>query len=610
MILNSLKKWRRAIICVLLLEMSLTASTQGLKIKEIKQVMSDLSASIHQRDDSTGMPCGLIKVLAGNSNLDFGDNVVGNVENKTNEYWVYLPKGSKVLVIKRQNYLPMTVRFSDYGIEEIDSKVTYQLVLKEVSFNTEKNSVIINVTPKNAQLKIDGVLVENRDDGSYRMFLEKGEHAVKLEALGYRTGIEVVKTGKGLQTKDISLESLMARVKIDCQTNTAMIYANDKKLGTGSWEGDLVAGDYTIEARLEGFKTEMQSVTLLEKDVKEFYLPQLEREIIQLSINTSPSYCYERNVYIDGKIVGHDSIVSHSILYGKHLVKVEITGCGTIEESIDATHDTKTISYSLKPSDNTYASAYQGDLEACLNLGSQKLRSYSPKDSLEARFWYDFFLKNIEEKDYPILIKRKKETTDMLNLYAKLKKSAIVEKIVGILQESMQNCNDKEDINWDVFDTQNSIAVAYWYLEEYEKSIRWFEKMIPDAKKCTIYDYTNAYTVWRNIFLCYKNIGDLDNALKSLFNGLNAYPVKKDDGSGLTAMGKEDGDYATMYLYLEEDIADVYYEKGNVNEAIKWYRKYYKDSGWDKEDNRTGNTVDLFKKLKKMGLYEQVVGNM
>ena len=224
---------------------------QELKVKEMKRIMSDLSASTHQRLDSDGIACGLVKVHVGDSSIDFGTDVVGSVDNKVNEYWVYLPTGSKSLIIKRSNFLPMQISFKDYGIDEIESKVTYSLELKGVSFNREKCTLIINLIPKDATLKIDGIQVDKQEGGSYRLYLAKGEHICRIDAQGYSPAVEFVTSGKGLQNVDVSLESLMASVKIKSKTEGAVLFIDGKKVGISEWEGHLAAGK--LRQRKMGF---------------------------------------------------------------------------------------------------------------------------------------------------------------------------------------------------------------------------------------------------------------------------------------------------------------------------------------------------------------------
>ena len=232
--------------CVLfsVLFCTLTLYGQGLEISEVKETVSGTDA-FHAPVDESGHPCGLVKVQSVIQDLYFSGDVVGEIVSENNEYKVFMAKGSKQLVIKRPEVLPLVVNFPDYGIEEISSKATYNIKLKEVSLNPTKNLLVINVKPSTANVYIDDLLIDNENaDGAYRLLLPKGDHIYKIEAKGYRTNASVVKTGKGTQTINSELESLLADIDITCQTSGTNIYVDGEKVGVGSWKGQLPAGSY------------------------------------------------------------------------------------------------------------------------------------------------------------------------------------------------------------------------------------------------------------------------------------------------------------------------------------------------------------------------------
>lgn len=303
---------------ILFLISSAYSYAQEYRVKEMKRVMSDLSASTHLRLDSNGIACGIVKVLVRDSSIDFGRNVVGSVDNKVNEYWVYLPAGSKSLTIKRSNFLPMLISFKDYGIDEIESKITYSLELKEVSFNREKCAVIINLIPKDATLKIDGIDVDKQEGGSYRLYLAKGEHICRIDAQGYSPAVEIVTTGKGLQTADVSLESLMASLKIKSKTEGALLFIDGKKVGVSEWEGHLAAGKYTVEAKKDGFLPFQQDVIATEKGTHYVEIPPLKQLLgtIRLVSNISEF----TKILLDGEVVVMKDNLILDVNSGKHLM--------------------------------------------------------------------------------------------------------------------------------------------------------------------------------------------------------------------------------------------------------------------------------------------------
>jgi hypothetical protein len=104
-----------------------------LKVGSMNEALKDLSASTSLRLDGKGVECALIKVQIVAQNVTFAGSIVGKVEYKDSEYWVYMKKDSKRLMINHPNCMPLEVVFEDYGIEEVKGKITYTLsVVKNI----------------------------------------------------------------------------------------------------------------------------------------------------------------------------------------------------------------------------------------------------------------------------------------------------------------------------------------------------------------------------------------------------------------------------------------------------------------------------------------------
>ena len=102
---------------------------QELTVKSFKLASSDLTAQTQPRKDLNNRNCALIKVGLGLQGVQFEGSIVGNVENKTGEYWVYMPQGNRMLKVKHANYAPVMVTFADYGVEKVESNRTYELIV-------------------------------------------------------------------------------------------------------------------------------------------------------------------------------------------------------------------------------------------------------------------------------------------------------------------------------------------------------------------------------------------------------------------------------------------------------------------------------------------------
>lgn len=362
-------------------------SAQGFKVKEFKLNINDGSA-FHAPLDAEGHPCGLVKVRSDNAELKFKGNIVGEVENKTNEYWVYMAQGSKLMNISHPNFLPMLINFDDYGVGEVTSKATYILTLSEQKYNKEKSGIVATVKPETAALYIDDVFIENLSgNGLYQLYLPKGNHICRIEQKGYRPNVQVVSTGKTAQNLNVELESVMAELVVKCKTGTAEIYVDGELKGNGFWKGSIYAGEHQIEARQQNFESSTQAISIAEKESRNFIIPELKRSMGKIRVETIPS---NMPIIIDGKSIGVSPCVI-DIESGKHYVTCRSYGCAPIRSDVEINSgETKTVKLTIEYSDEVewlkeyYSVAYSGDDVAILNLICQKclLGEYE-----EAIFW-------------------------------------------------------------------------------------------------------------------------------------------------------------------------------------------------------------------------------
>lgn len=122
---------KRYIIVLILLTFQLIGRAQGVNIDNFGST-SSVEARTHKRLDSKGIPCALIKVRSLIEGLVFKE-AVGIVENKTNEYWVFVPDKSEILTISSNKISPIKIRFEDYGEKNVVTNVTYVLSLSEIA---------------------------------------------------------------------------------------------------------------------------------------------------------------------------------------------------------------------------------------------------------------------------------------------------------------------------------------------------------------------------------------------------------------------------------------------------------------------------------------------
>ena len=174
----------RRFLFSLALLLPLCVVAQELTVRQF-QATNDLSASTNRRVDLNDAPCGLVKVRLATAGATFEGNVIGNVEYKTGEYWVYMSRGSKQLLVKHPSFLPLDISFTDYGIRGVEPLTTYALtlVMPQATSAVQTQKLIINYTPASAMVIVDSKIY--RGNGRVEIQLPVGEYSYMIAEDGY-----------------------------------------------------------------------------------------------------------------------------------------------------------------------------------------------------------------------------------------------------------------------------------------------------------------------------------------------------------------------------------------------------------------------------------------
>ena len=163
-----------------------SAIAQKLTVVSFKLASSDLTAQTQPRKDLNNHNCALIKVGLGLQGVQFEGSIMGNVENKTGEYWVYMPQGNRMLKVKHTNYAPVMVNFADYGVEKVESNRTYELVVTASGGmqSEQQQKLTIRYTPSSATVLVDNKMVKGMN-GVAQTTLPVGQHSYIVFCDGY-----------------------------------------------------------------------------------------------------------------------------------------------------------------------------------------------------------------------------------------------------------------------------------------------------------------------------------------------------------------------------------------------------------------------------------------
>lgn len=240
----------------------LPTKAQELTIKSFVAKTNDLAASVHERKDLNGNACALVKVQLATAGATFSPNVVGNVEYKVNEYWVYLPTASQHLEVKHPNFPTKDIVFADYGVK-LESKATYVLTLSlpetgSVPQMVTKQYLVFNLEPKDATLEVNGETWANAG-GISRKLVPFGDYTYTIRATNYRTHIGTVTVNDPNSKKvvvNVSLERAFGSIKISSSVSMdgATVYIDGKNVGTAPlFLQDVFAGNHVLEVKKEGY---------------------------------------------------------------------------------------------------------------------------------------------------------------------------------------------------------------------------------------------------------------------------------------------------------------------------------------------------------------------
>ncbi|WP_418869584.1 formylglycine-generating enzyme family protein [Segatella hominis] len=132
---------KRILFLILSLLLSFGASAQKLAVESFSLAASDISAQTQPRKDLNDAPCALVKVQFVGDILNVKGNVILPLLKEDYETWVYLTHGSRQMQVTAKNYLPLMIKFADYGVESVEKNRTYVLVLSQAGASSNQNDV-------------------------------------------------------------------------------------------------------------------------------------------------------------------------------------------------------------------------------------------------------------------------------------------------------------------------------------------------------------------------------------------------------------------------------------------------------------------------------------
>ena len=156
----------------LIISITSFAQSNGPTVKRFEDVSRTKQyARTQPRKDNNGEPAALVlvQVLATDIHVDFTANyLLGNVEKKASEYWVYMAAGAKSLEVHCAGFEKLRINFSEVSNGEITSLVkqcTYELViaLPEVAITKSMEQLINEMIAKELAKQVQSSYTETSE---------------------------------------------------------------------------------------------------------------------------------------------------------------------------------------------------------------------------------------------------------------------------------------------------------------------------------------------------------------------------------------------------------------------------------------------------------------
>ena len=282
-----------------------------LNVKSLKLIENDTEASRTMKKDKNGDKCALIKIQTPNMNeaernrlqfqADMGTFVYDD-KTAVGEVKIFLTEGCKTLIILHPDYgklnyaMPLT----------LEGWKTYEMVLmadkddvaapKTISLNS--NYVIINVTPKDALINVDGKLCTN---GKANLTVDEPHHLEVSHKLYHPYEMEIHASATEKLKYDVNLAPAFGWLKIDSKPESgAIVLIDGERKGMTPFTSDtLPSGEYEVKLMKDMYETGTFTVVVKDSQTQEIELP-IKPTFSEVTVRTDS----ESDIFIDGEKKG------------------------------------------------------------------------------------------------------------------------------------------------------------------------------------------------------------------------------------------------------------------------------------------------------------------
>ena len=319
----------------------------SLDVSGYKQIPNDISATRYPKYDANDKMCALIKVISDIDQLGFESNmgIVGNVEKKTGEYWIYVSPGERRISVWGPNLLKFNFNLPNTP----ETGKVYQMVVTRKGVSDKggytTGFILLKSQPLGAKVWIDN---EYRGMTPYQQEMAGGYYTYKIEKEMFypQEGGFIVLVNQTITVEDTlkpnfgsltvsSAPVTGARISIDgVPTNHVTPFTFDT----------LVSGEHTISLAIDLYEPIVRQVTIKDGEKAKLEIP-LNPVFGNVEITTTP----QAEIYIDNILKGTGSF-SNILTKGMHTIEARLDKYYTQTRKLDMKVGAKEIiPFELKP---------------------------------------------------------------------------------------------------------------------------------------------------------------------------------------------------------------------------------------------------------------------
>ena len=303
----------------LMVTYGLTSWSQGISVSSFKELKRDLSARVNPVLNDNDETCALVKIVTAEKNFSFEPDALGICQiddSPVSEIHMYVAPGSRRLTIMHPVF--GILRNYEYPVL-IESACTYEMVLQTATplySKYKENYVIFHVLPIDAEVRIDGNLVENKT-GSPSQMLSLGRHTYTISDSLYHTQKGTFEITPGDFTElNVELNPNFGYLEVITNPELeASIQIDGEERGvTPFFSGRIKCGKYTVRINHELYKPFEKKVTVTNDTLR------LQADLVS-NFGYVSLYCYDRfaSLQLDGKELS-DGVWSGYLPAGEHIV--------------------------------------------------------------------------------------------------------------------------------------------------------------------------------------------------------------------------------------------------------------------------------------------------